>query len=132
MVQPQRPLSPFMQYRWQYTNTSSIVHRITGVLLSLCFLVLVYWLAAAAAGEDSYLDALETLGSLPLQALLFGGLLSFCYHLLNGIRHLFFDAGHGFELPVARKTAWAAFIGSVVLAVVLWMVIGANVGGGAA
>jgi succinate dehydrogenase / fumarate reductase cytochrome b subunit len=132
MAQPQRPLSPFMQYRWQYTNTSSIVHRITGVVLSLCFFVLVYWLGAAAAGEDRYADAVETLGSPLLQVLLFGGLFSFCYHLLNGIRHLFFDAGQGFELRVARKTAWAVFIGSVVLAVVLWMVIGVNVGGGAA
>ena len=48
MAQPERPLSPFMQYRWQYTNTLSILHRITGILLSLCFFVLVYWLAAAA------------------------------------------------------------------------------------
>ena len=49
MAQPERPLSPFMQYRWQYTNTLSILHRITGILLSLCFFVLVYWFAAAGS-----------------------------------------------------------------------------------
>ena len=63
MAQPERPLSPFMQYRWQYTNTLSILHRITGILLSLCFFVLVYWLAAAAAGPERYSAALQTLGS---------------------------------------------------------------------
>ena len=67
MAQPERPLSPFMHYRWQYTNTLSILHRITGVLLSLCFFVLVYWLAAAAGGPDRYAARARTLGS-PLAA----------------------------------------------------------------
>lgn len=132
MAQPQRPLSPFMHYRWQYTNTTSILHRITGVLLSLCFFVLVYWLVAAAGGAERYAAALENLHSLPARLLLFGGLFSFCYHLLNGVRHLFFDAGHGFELPVARKTGWAAFIGAVLLTVGLWIALGASLGGGVA
>ena len=132
MAQPQRPLSPFMQYRWQYTNTTSILHRITGILLSGCFFVLVYWLAAAAGGADRYAAAVETLASPGAQVLLFGGLFAFCYHLLNGIRHLFFDAGHGFELPVARKTGWAALIGALALTVGLWMALGARLAGGLA
>ena len=128
MAQPERPLSPFLHYRWQYTNTLSILHRITGVVLSCCFLLLVYWLAAAAAGPERYARALETMGSPIVQMLLFGGVLSFSYHLLNGIRHLFWDAGYGFELPTARKSGWAVAIGSVVLALVLWFVLAAAVG----
>ena len=54
MTLPQRPLSPFMQYRWLYTNTLSILHRLTGILLSAGFLLLVYWLVAAARGPESY------------------------------------------------------------------------------
>ena len=131
MAQPQRPLSPFMHYRWQYTNTTSILHRVTGVVLSLCFAVLVYWLAAAAAGPERYRDALVAIGSPLVQVVLFGGLFSFCYHLLNGIRHLFFDAGYGFELPVARKTGWAAIVGAVVLTVALWALLAARIGGAA-
>jgi succinate dehydrogenase / fumarate reductase cytochrome b subunit len=131
MAQPQRPLSPFMHYRWQYTNTTSILHRITGILLSFGFLILVYWLAAAARGPEAYAHALAVLGSLPAQVVLFGSLFSFCYHLLNGIRHLFWDAGYGFELPVARKTGWAAGLGSVVLTVVLYVVLAARLGGAA-
>lgn len=129
MAQPQRPLSPFMQYRWQYTNITSMAHRITGILLSLCFFVLVHWLAAAAAGPEPYAAAQACIGSLPGQALLAGGLFSFCYHLLNGIRHLFFDAGLGFERPLARKTGWAAFVGAAVLTVALYVVLATTIGG---
>jgi succinate dehydrogenase / fumarate reductase, cytochrome b subunit len=131
MAQPERPLSPFMQYRWQYTNTLSILHRVTGILLSLCFFVLVYWFAAAGAGPERYASAVATIGSPLVQAVLFAGLFSFCYHFLNGIRHLFWDAGYGFDLPVARKTGWAAAIGAVVLTVVLWLVLGLSPGGAA-
>ena len=53
------------------------------------------------------------------------------FHLLNGLRHLFWDAGYGFELPLARKTGWAAAIGAIVLTVVLWAVLATAVGGGA-
>jgi succinate dehydrogenase / fumarate reductase cytochrome b subunit len=131
MAQPERPLSPFMQYRWQYTNTLSILHRITGILLSLCFFVLVYWLAAAASGPERYVAALARIGSPLVRLLLIGGLFSFSYHLLNGIRHLFWDVGYGFELPIARKTGWAAAIGAVVLTAVLLIVLGASLGGAA-
>ncbi len=131
MAQPQRPLSPFMHYRWQYTNSFSFLHRITGVLLSVCFLVLVYWLAAAAAGPEAYGAAVACIGSPLGQLVLLGGLFSFCYHLLNGIRHLFWDAGYGFELPVARKTGWAAFLGAVVLTALLYATLATTLGGAA-
>ena len=129
MTQPQRPLSPFMHYRWQYTNITSILHRITGVLLSLCFFILVYWLAAAAAGPGRYSTALACIGSPLGQLVLLGGLFAFCYHLLNGIRHLFFDAIHGFERAIARRTGWSVVAGSVVLTVVLYAALAAALGG---
>lgn len=129
MAQPQRPLSPFMLYRWQYTNTLSILHRITGLLLCACFFLLVYWLASAAAGAQVYATAMAAFSSAPFRVVLLGGLFSFCYHLLNGIRHLFWDAGVGFELAVARKSGWAAFIGALALAAVLWIALGTAIGG---
>jgi succinate dehydrogenase / fumarate reductase cytochrome b subunit len=129
MAQRERPLSPFMHYRWQYTNTLSILHRITGVLLSLGFFVLVYWLAAAAGGPERYATALGVLGSFPLQLVLFGAAFAFCYHLLNGVRHLFFDMGRGFELATARKSARLVAIGAVVLALVVWFVLRGALGG---
>jgi succinate dehydrogenase / fumarate reductase cytochrome b subunit len=131
MAQRARPLSPFLHYRWQYTNTLSILHRITGVLLSLGFFLLVYWLAAAAAGAERYASALEVLGAPLVQVVLVGAAFSFCYHLLNGVRHLFFDLGHGFELATARKSGWAVALGAVVLGIVVWFAVRAGLGGAA-
>lgn len=131
MAQRARPLSPFMHYRWQYTNTLSILHRLTGVLLSFGFLLLVYWLAAAAAGPGRYAAALDTLASPLAQLVLFGVTFSFCYHLLNGVRHLFFDMGHGFELKTARASGWAVAIAALLLGLVVWVAVRASLGGGA-
>jgi succinate dehydrogenase / fumarate reductase cytochrome b subunit len=131
MAQRERPLSPFMQYRWQYTNTLSILHRITGVLLSIGFFVLVYWLAAAAGGAEKYARAIDCLGSPLAQAALFAVLASFCYHLLNGVRHLFFDAGVGFERGTARRSARVVSVAAVILAIVAWVALRHSLGGGA-
>jgi len=129
MAQPERPLSPFLHYRWQYTNTLSILHRISGVLLGGCFFLLVYWLVAAAAGPARYAGALRCLGSPLTQVVLFGGLASFCFHLLNGVRHLFFDLGHGFDLATARRSGWAVAIGAIVLALLAWRILKGHLGG---
>jgi len=131
MAQRARPLSPFMHYRWQYTNTLSILHRITGVLLSLGFLLLVYWLAAAAAGPERYAAARDALATPLAQLVWFGAAFAFCYHLLNGVRHLFFDMGHGFELKTARASGRAVAIGAVVLGLLLWLLVRSGLGGGA-
>jgi succinate dehydrogenase / fumarate reductase cytochrome b subunit len=131
MAQPERPLSPFLHYRWQYTNTLSILHRITGIVLTACFLVLIYWLAAAAAGPVAYGRALHAIGSPLGQLVLLSGLFSFSYHLLNGVRHLFWDAGYGFELPVARRSGWVVAIGSLILAIALWILLRGATGGAA-
>jgi succinate dehydrogenase / fumarate reductase cytochrome b subunit len=129
MAQRARPLSPFLHYRWLYTNTLSILHRISGVFLSLAFFVLVYWLAAAAGGPERYDRALHTLASWPVQLILFAAAFAFCYHLLNGIRHLFFDMGRGFELATARRSAHATAVGAVLLALLVWWVVRAGLGG---
>ncbi len=131
MAKRERPLSPFMHYRWQYTNTLSILHRLTGLFLAFGLIALVYWLAALAAGPDSYASAQEVL-STPLAGLaLVAWSLSFFYHFLNGIRHLFWDAGHGFDLKVAQSSGWAVFIGSLVLTILFWLVLALQIGGAA-
>ena len=129
MAQRPRPLSPFMQYRWLYTNTLSILHRLTGVVLAAAFLLFVYWLAAAAAGPHEYSVAVERLGSPIGQVVLIGAMASFCYHLLNGIRHLFFDFGIGFELATARRSGWTVAIAAIVLTAVICMLLWSRLGG---
>jgi len=119
----QRPLSPFMLYRWQYTNTLSILHRITGCALTVGLLLFVYWLAAAAGGPDAYATAQAVFEHPVTRILLVGFSFAFFYHLLNGVRHLVWDAGYGFEKPTARASGWLVFIGSLVLTAFLWFLL---------
>jgi succinate dehydrogenase / fumarate reductase cytochrome b subunit len=118
-----RPLSPHLQvYRPQLTSALSILHRITGVALSGGTLLLVWWLVAAAAGPAAYATAAGFIGSVLGLLLLLGWSAALFYHLLNGIRHLGWDAGYGFELPTVYRTGWAVAIGTAVLTVLAWIV----------
>lgn len=123
MALPERPLSPFFTYRWQYTNTLSILHRAAGVFLSLGFLLLVYWVVAAASGSAAYDTATAYLASPVAKIAMFLWLLAFYFHFLNGIRHLGWDMGYGFEKAVARKTGTLVFVGSIVLTLLTWWCI---------
>ncbi|HWK74112.1 MAG TPA: succinate dehydrogenase, cytochrome b556 subunit [Povalibacter sp.] len=125
-----RPLSPFLIYRWQYTMALSFLHRAAGCALSVGLLLLVYWLAAAAAGADAYANAQQVFANPLIRLVLFVISFSFFYHLMNGVRHLFWDAGYGFEKAVARKSGWFVFLGGLVLTVLFWILIGSA--GGAA
>jgi succinate dehydrogenase / fumarate reductase cytochrome b subunit len=129
MAERARPLSPFLHYRWRYTMALSFLHRVTGVLLSLGFLLLVYWLAAAAAGPGRYAAAVVALSSPLAQIVLFGAAFAFCYHLLNGIRHLVWDTARGFELQTARRSGWAVAIGAIVLSIIVWLAVRSGTGG---
>lgn len=137
MAQQERPLSPFLLhknvgflYRWQYTMALSILHRLTGVFLSGGIVLLVYWLLAAAAGGEAYGSALEVFAHPLVQLALFLQLLSFFYHLLNGIRHLGWDLGYGFEKAVAQKTGWLVFLGSLLLTGVIWALLLTHISAG--
>jgi succinate dehydrogenase / fumarate reductase cytochrome b subunit len=117
-----------MTYRWQYSNTLSILSRITGVALSVGFLLFVYWLAAAASGADAYAQAQAVFAHPLTRVALVGFSFSFFYHLLNGVRHLVWDAGYGFEKATARKSGWLVFIGSVVVTIFFWFLVLRNGG----
>jgi succinate dehydrogenase / fumarate reductase cytochrome b subunit len=116
-----RPLSPHLGiYRWQISNTLSIVHRLTGAGLCVGLLALTYWLVALAASPVRYAAAAGFFASIPGLALIAGWTFAFFYHLLNGIRHLFWDAGLGFERTQRRVSGWlvvaaAALLGAATL-----------------
>jgi succinate dehydrogenase / fumarate reductase, cytochrome b subunit len=119
-----RPTSPhWTVYRWQIGNTLSIIHRITGTFLALGLLLLTYWWAALANGPAAFSKVSAVMGS-PLGLLVLLGLsASFWYHFLNGIRHLFWDAGHGFERTARHGSGWFAVIGALVLTLGLWLLM---------
>lgn len=117
-----RPLSPHIQiYQPQITSVLSITHRITGVALSVGTLLLVWWLVAAASGPEAYARVQGFAGSWFGYLLLFAWSISLFYHLCNGIRHLFWDAGYGFELPTAYASGWAVIAATAVLTLVAWI-----------
>ena len=125
MANRERPLSPFMlgqTYRFQITSLMSILHRISGVVLFVGAFGLAWWLLAAAAGGEASASAAACLAS-PLGKLaLFGFSLCLVYHLLNGIRHMLWDSGWGFELPEVYRSGYTVFVLTVVLTAVIWFV----------
>ncbi len=125
-----RPLSPHLQvYRWQWTMALSILHRMTGVALAIGTLLFVYWLAAAASGPAAFETAQTVIGSWIGRLCLFGWTFALFYHLCNGIRHLVWDAGFGFELDNAFRSGLAVVGVSGALTLLSW-IMGYSVGMG--
>lgn len=118
-----RPISPHLQiYRPQITSVLSILHRATGIALAVGTLLLVWWLVAAASGPASYATVRGFMGSWIGLLLLFGWTFALFYHLANGIRHLFWDAGHGFDLKTVYASGWTVVAASGGLTILAWIV----------
>lgn len=118
-----QPLSPHLQiYRLPLTALLSIVHRATGVVLGLGSLLLVWVLAAAANGPQAYESVYQHLASWYGQLFLFGMTFSLYLHFCNGIRHLFWDVGMGFELETVDLTAKLVITMAIILTVATWLV----------
>jgi len=116
-----RPLSPHLQtYRWPITMATSIAHRATGLALVLGTLVVAWWLLALAGGPQYY-DTFSMVARHPLgQVVLFGFVWSLTYHLLNGIRHLAWDIGLGFDVHAANRSAATVIALSLLLALAVF------------
>jgi succinate dehydrogenase / fumarate reductase cytochrome b subunit len=119
-----RPLSPHLSiYRWPLTMTLSILHRVTGVLLSCGFVLLAVWLVAMANGAPSYQDLADVLQSAPGRILLAALSFAFFYHLANGVRHLVWDLGYGFEKSQANASGWAVIVSTLLLTLLYWLML---------
>ncbi|MEO8926636.1 MAG: succinate dehydrogenase, cytochrome b556 subunit [Caulobacteraceae bacterium] len=118
-----RPLSPHLQvWRWHATMAASILHRVTGVALYGGALVLAGWALALASGPGAYGQYVGLLASIPGKIVLFAVTVSVFFHMANGVRHLFWDAGKGFDLRTADLTAWIAFAFGLVAALAVWAI----------
>lgn len=123
MHQSKRPLSPHLQiYRPQLTSVLSITHRASGIFLALAAVLLVIWLAALATGPEAFASAQAVLGSWPMLLLAFLVSGAAAYHFCNGIRHLFWDAGYGYELKTVYRSGWTVVMAAIGLTVVVWIV----------
>lgn len=114
-----RPMSPHITiYRPEITSVLSILNRITGVALTLGAVLVVWWFLAAATGPEYFATADAVLTSVLGGLVMIGSLWALWFHFCNGIRHLFWDAGHGFELETVTRTGITVVVASVVLTVI--------------
>ena len=110
MVAGNRPLSPHLQiYRWHLSMATSILHRMSGVVLALGLLLLTWWLAAAASGPEYFYLVHDIMASWIGRLILLGFTAALFFHLFNGIRHLMWDIGYGFEIETAQRLGYLVF-----------------------
>jgi succinate dehydrogenase / fumarate reductase cytochrome b subunit len=124
-----RPLSPFMTYRWTLTMVMSIVHRITGIALYAGTLLMAWWLIATASGPNAYANIQGFTASWIGRVIVFGYTWALLHHMLSGIRHLIWDLGYGFGANEREWLTRAALFGGIILTIVLWIVAYAMGGG---
>ncbi len=126
MSAPQGPLSPHLQiYKKQLTSVLSITHRATGLFLGLGALLLCYWLMSVAAGPEQFANTRAHVQAWYGQVLMVLFCWSFYYHLCNGVRHLFWDAGMGLELDATYRSGYAVVIVATLLTIGTWIAGGA-------
>ena len=122
-MRKQRPLSPFMfpiWYRFQMTSALSILHRLTGIALSVGSILLTWWLVAVAADGELFAATHAFIRSTVGMLLLLLWSVAFFYHLCNGVRHLAWDAGYGLELRSAYRGGYTVLAAAVLLTALTW------------
>jgi succinate dehydrogenase / fumarate reductase, cytochrome b subunit len=122
----ERPIAPFMfptWYRFQITSLLSVIHRFTGIGLAIGSILLAWWLVAVAAGGELYATTHAFIASPIGMLLLFLWSAAFFYHLCNGIRHLAWDAGYGFEIVDAYRSGYAVLAATAVLTALTWLYV---------
>ena len=124
MAQAARPLSPHLQiYRWYFTMALSIAHRVSGAALAAGLVLLTWWLVALASGPDYFALVQGVMHNVLGGLILFGYTFVLLYHLANGIRHLAWDAGWGFEKEQARQSGMLVLGAAGGLTLLVWMLI---------
>ncbi len=120
----ERPLSPHIQiYKVQITSVSSILTRITGHALMAGVILGVWWLTSAAVSDEAFATANAVVTSWFGKLVFTGSLWAIWYHYLAGLRHLYYDAGHGLEIKTAEMLGWVCVIGSVVLTLLTLLIV---------
>ncbi|NKE44786.1 succinate dehydrogenase, cytochrome b556 subunit [Roseomonas frigidaquae] len=120
-----RPLSPHLQVydMMQMTSAISISHRATGIAWTAGAVLMVWWLVAAASGPEAFDRVQWFLGSFVGILMLMGVTAAAWFHTLAGVRHLFWDAGYGYDIPTTYKSGRAVLIGTAVLTALTWLAL---------
>jgi succinate dehydrogenase / fumarate reductase cytochrome b subunit len=122
MANRERPLSPHLQvYRWQIQMVTSILHRATGMILTIGSLLIAAALVALASGPEAWAMVTACATSLFGFLILFGWSWSLAYHLVNGIRHLVQDAGYAYKIQTFVRNGWISVFGSLAITALIWV-----------
>jgi succinate dehydrogenase / fumarate reductase cytochrome b subunit len=123
MSQTKRPTSPHLQvYSWSLEMALSILHRASGAALTGGALLITWWVIATASGPTAYSQFSDIMGSIIGKIILFGFTYALMIHLCNGIRHLFWDMGKGFELEDSHRSSRLVLFSSVILTILSWVI----------
>lgn len=124
-----RPLSPHLGiYRWQISNTLSILHRLTGIALTLGLIPFALWLYGAAYEQQLFDWVMGLFNTVLGKLALFGWSVAFYYHLANGIRHLNWDIGRGFELKEMTASGWTVVVFTALMTILTWAYVAHETG----
>ena len=124
MNDSKNPLSPHLQiYRWHISSLLSITHRISGVINLLALILIFFWLLVLSFGESNYELFLLIINSFFGKFILVGFTWTMSFHILSGIRHLFWDLGYGFEIKTANISGVIVIISSLILTIIFWLFI---------
>lgn len=117
-----RPTSPHLSiWRWQIWAITSIIHRITGIALSVAGMLMVTWfLVSLSLGEKQYDIFVSFAASAFGQIILIGLSWTMFQHMASGIRNLVMDTGAGMHKQISRNTAIATFILSIIMTTSFW------------
>ena len=127
MEEKNNPLSPHLQiYRWQISSLLSITHRIIGVINIIAITMICFWSLYLLLGAENYLSINNFFKSFICKFIATGLCWTFSFHILNELRHLFWDLGYGFDLKISKITGVLTLIGSFVLTILFYL-IGKNI-----
>ncbi len=127
MEEKNNPLSPHLQiYKWQISSLLSITHRIVGVINILAITLICIWGLSLLLGAENYLIIQIFFQSFIGKFIAVGLCWTFSFHILNELRHLFWDLGYGFDLKISKITGVMALVGSFVLTILFYL-IGKNI-----
>tara|TARA_B100001113_G_scaffold277310_1_gene231913 strand:+ start:179 stop:565 length:387 start_codon:yes stop_codon:yes gene_type:complete len=127
MEEKNNPLSPHLQiYKWQISSLLSIAHRIVGVINIIAITIICFWSLSLLFGAESYIMISNFFQSFFGKFIAVGISWTFSFHILNELRHLFWDLGYGFDLRTAKITGVLALLGSFVLTILFYL-IGKNI-----
>lgn len=117
------PLSPHLQiYKWQISSLLSITHRIVGVINFFAIILICFWSLSLLLGGESYEITYTFFNSFFGKFIAIGLCWTFSFHILNELRHLFWDLGYGFDLKISKITGVLALFGSFILTIVFYLI----------